>query len=169
MYSHVLFVCLVPRWARGTGGAEVIVTNVDIRCGHMAGMVHYLVETVDCLSSGGNPDAVGEQNSLLCLREGRQAIVDLAGYMRRASQVNDSGAGGDDDGVIRKRGGEGKGGGRSLIGVCIGVVLLPCVLLDLASGGALATVGLLLLLLASLLLLLLPVPLLLLLPLVLLL
>ena len=71
--------------------------------------------------------------------------------------VDDSGANRDDDRVIGKSGGENKGGGGSLIGVHVGTMLLPCILLGLASGGALATVGLLFLL-ATLLLLLQPVP-----------
>ena len=80
----------------------------------------------------------------------------LANDVCRAAQVNDGGAGGDNDGIVGKRGGEGEGGSGSLIGVC--VCTFPCILFGLASGRAFATVGLLLLLLASLLLLWWPIP-----------
>ena len=60
MNSCVSLMGLIARWARGARGAEVIVTNVNIRCRHTAGMVCYLVETADCLSGGGNPDVAGE-------------------------------------------------------------------------------------------------------------
>ena len=46
--------------ARGTGGTEVIVTDVDIRCRRTAGAIHDLVEAADCLCGGGNPNAVGK-------------------------------------------------------------------------------------------------------------
>ena len=52
----------------------------------------------------------------------------------------------DDDGIIGKSGGKGKGGGRSLVGVCVSMVLLPSILFHLASSRVLAMVGLLLLL-----------------------
>jgi len=78
----------------------------------------------------------------------------LTGDVHGATQVNDSGASKDDDGIVGKGGGESKRGGRSLIRVHVSAALLPSVLLCLASSGALATIGLLLLLLASLLLLL---------------
>jgi len=115
-------------------------------------MVHNLVETADCLSGGGDPNAAGEQDGSLHLRKGGWAIVGFAGDVRRTVQVDDRGAGGDDNRIVRKGGGKGKGGGGSLIGVHICTALLPCVLLGLASGGVLAMVCLLLLL-ASLLLL----------------
>jgi len=94
--------------------------------------------------------------------------VGLASDVHRTAQINDHRAGSDDDGIVGESGGESKGGNGSLVGVHVGMVLLPCILLRLASGGALATV-LLLLLLATLLLLWWPVPSLLLLSLLLLL
>jgi len=160
---------LIAQRARGTGGAEVIVTDVDIGCGRTAGAIRDLVEAADCLCGGGNSNAVGKRNGSLCLRKSGQAIVGLASDVHGAAQVDDGGAGRDDDRVVRKSGGEGKGGSGSLIGVHVCTALLPCVLFRLASGGALATVGLLLLLLASLLLLRQPISPLLLLPLLLLL
>ena len=60
MDSCVLLMGLIPRRARGTGGAKVIVADVDIRCRCTAGTVHNLVEMVDCLSGGGNPNVVGK-------------------------------------------------------------------------------------------------------------
>ena len=82
----------------------------------------------------------------------------LAGNVCRAAQVDNGGASGDNNRIIGKGGGEGKGGSGSLVGVHVSVALLPCILLGLASGGALATVRLLLLLLATLLLLQRPIP-----------
>ena len=168
MYSCISLMGLIAQRVRGTGGAEVVVTDVDIRCRHTAGAVCDLVEMADCLNGGGNPNAAGERDGSLCLRKSRQAIVGLTGDVCRVAWVNDSGASGDNDGVVGKSGGEGEGGSGSLIGVHVGVALFPHVLLGLASGGALSTVRLLLLL-ASLLLLQRPVPPLLLLPLLLLL
>ena len=167
--SCVSLVGLIARRARWTGGAKFVAANVDIRCGRTAGAVRNLVEMVDCLCGGGNPNAAGEQYGSLCLRKCGQAIVGLASYVCGAAWVDDGGASRDDDGVVRKSGGESERGGGSLVGVRISTALLPCVLLGLASCGALATVLLLLLLLATLLLRWQPVPPLLLLPLLLLL
>jgi len=158
MNSLVLLMGLIAQRARGTGGAEIVVADVDIWCGHMAGTVCDLVEMVDCLSGGGNPNVAGEQDGSLHLRKSRWAVVGLAGDVHRAVWVDNSGAGRDDNGVIRKSGGKGKEGNGSLVGVHISAAQLPCILLGLASGGALATVGLFLLLLATLLLLQRPVP-----------
>jgi len=119
----------------------------------MVGAVHDLVQMVDSFCGGDNPNVVSERNGSLCLRECRRAIVGLTSDVCRAVQVDDSGARGDDNGIIGKSGGEGKRGGGSLVGVCICTVLLPSILFHLASSGALATVCLLLLVLASLLLL----------------
>jgi len=41
---------LIARRVRGTRGAEIVVANVDVRCGCMAGVVCDLVEMVDCLN-----------------------------------------------------------------------------------------------------------------------
>jgi len=158
MYSCVLLVGLIARWARGIGGAEVVVADVDIRCGHTAGTVRDLVETVDYLSGWSNPNVVGKQNGLLHLRKSRQAIVGLASDVHRVAWVDDSGASEDNDRILWESGGEGEGGSRSLVRVHISTVLLPCILLRLAGSRALATVCLLLLLLASLLLLQQPIP-----------
>jgi len=155
--SCVSLMCLIPRWARGTRGAEIVVADVEIWCGCAAGTVHDLVEMANSLNGGGSPNAVDKQDGSLCLREGWRAIVGLASDVCRVAWADDSGSSSDDDGVIRESGGEGGGGGRSLIGVCIGAALFPCILLGLASGGALAMVHLLLLLLAFLLLLLQPI------------
>ena len=81
--------------------------------------------------------------------------MDLTGDVHRAVQVDDRRAGGDDDGIIGKSGGKGKGSSRSLIRVHVGTALFPSILFHLAGGGAFVMVGFLLLLLASLLLLLL--------------
>jgi len=58
--SYVSLMGLIPRGARGTGGAEIVVADVDIGCGHTAGMVRDLVEMVDCLCGGSNPNVAGE-------------------------------------------------------------------------------------------------------------
>jgi len=154
MYSLVSLVGLIVRRVRGIRGAKVVVADVDVGCGRTAGAVRYLVETVDCLSSGGN----SKQNGLLCLRECRQAIMGLAGDVHGVAQVDDGGASRDNDRIVGESGGKGEGGGGSLIRVCIGAALFPSVLLCLASSGVLAMVCLLLLLLASLLLLQQPIP-----------
>ena len=147
MYSFVLLMSFVARRARGTGGVEIVVANVDIWCGCVASVIRNLVQTLDSLSGGGNPNVVGERNSSFCLRKCWRAIMGLAGDVCGVARVNDSGFSGDDDGVIGESGGEGEEGGRSLVRVHIGVTLLPSVLLCLASSGALSTVCLLLLVL----------------------
>ena len=120
-------------------------------------MIRDLVQAVDSLSGGGNPNVVGKRDGLLHLRKSGWAIVGLASNVCRVAQVDDGGASGDDDGVVGKSGGKGKRDSGSLIGVHVSVALLPCILFGLASGGVLATICLLLLL-ASLLLLRQPVP-----------
>ena len=56
--SFISLMGLIARRVRGTGGAEVIVADVEVGCGHTADVVHDLVETADCLSGGGNPNAM---------------------------------------------------------------------------------------------------------------
>jgi len=60
MNSCVSLVGLIARRARGTGGAKIVVTDVDVWCRCTAGAVHYFIETANCLSGGGNPNAAGE-------------------------------------------------------------------------------------------------------------
>ena len=62
--------CLILREARGTGGAEIVVTNIDIRCGHTAGVICYLVQAADCVCGGGNPNVASKRYGLLRLKEG---------------------------------------------------------------------------------------------------
>jgi len=158
MNSLVSLMGLIAQRARGTRGAKIVVTNVDIRRGHMAGVVRNFVEAVDCLYGGGNPDAAGKQYGLLHLRKGGWAIVGFTSNVCGVARVDDGGAGRDDDRIVGKGGGEGERGSGSLVGVHIGMALLSRILLGLAGGRALAMVGFLLLLLASLLLLWWPVP-----------
>ena len=60
MNSLVSLMCLIAQRVRGTRGTKIIITNVDIGCRHTAGMVRNLVEMVDCLSSGGDPNVMGK-------------------------------------------------------------------------------------------------------------
>ena len=76
LFAYFIFTfggMVVTTIAHGVWGgrcAAVIITNVDIGCRCMAGMVCYLVEVTDSLSSGGNPNAAGEQYGSLHLKKG---------------------------------------------------------------------------------------------------
>ena len=76
LFAHFIFTfggVVVTTIAHGVWDGRctaIIITNVDIGCGRTADVVCYLVEVVDSLSSGGNPNAAGEQYGSLYLRKG---------------------------------------------------------------------------------------------------